>query len=365
MSRTVCVIPLAATLLSLAGFCAVPVQAEQDDPAIDRSNVELVQERYPNRMLKLEREVTLDADNNYVNHGSWTYYDPRQNILAKGSYRFGKRHGVWEMRYTGTAAKRLTDSLRGYSQPILSVAEFDDGVLAGSWVALDSEHRKVFEIPFVDGQRHGLAVWYYPNGRKRTEITYIDGIPEGEHLEFNEKGEVARRILYQRGRRLDTKVEYHRRGQKKSEGTFLFPKVAVKSPDDYSAGRLAVYTTVGQPIRHGSFKSWYENGQINSQAEYNNGVQIGRFLYWHANGQKAVEGYYDDGERVGEWTWYHLNGLKSATGEFADGQPVGEWLWWEESGQLAKQHDFSAQAVAALPDDLPSGSGKEAKPIKP
>src|SRR5262245_2176489 len=36
--------------------------------------VEVIRERYPDGKVRVERQVTLDADGNYVNHGPWKWY---------------------------------------------------------------------------------------------------------------------------------------------------------------------------------------------------------------------------------------------------------------------------------------------------
>src|SRR5690349_15541026 len=38
--------------------------------------VEIVRERYADGKVRIERQVTLDADGDYVNHGAWKQYSP-------------------------------------------------------------------------------------------------------------------------------------------------------------------------------------------------------------------------------------------------------------------------------------------------
>jgi hypothetical protein len=39
-------------------------------PVEDASEMEVIRERFPNGSIRIEREVTQDADGNYINHGS-------------------------------------------------------------------------------------------------------------------------------------------------------------------------------------------------------------------------------------------------------------------------------------------------------
>ena len=54
----------------------------QDDPVEENGAVETFTERYPNGNVKIERQVTLDADGNYVNHGAWKMYNAAGKVVA-------------------------------------------------------------------------------------------------------------------------------------------------------------------------------------------------------------------------------------------------------------------------------------------
>ena len=49
----------------------------------------------PNGNVKIEREVTTDADGNYVNHGAWRMWDDAGKLVAEGRYEMGRRSGQW------------------------------------------------------------------------------------------------------------------------------------------------------------------------------------------------------------------------------------------------------------------------------
>ena len=57
--------------------------------------VEVIRERYPDGKVKVERQVALDANGNYVNHGPWKLYSPSEVVVAEGQYDMGKRVGNW------------------------------------------------------------------------------------------------------------------------------------------------------------------------------------------------------------------------------------------------------------------------------
>src|SRR5690606_4804533 len=73
----------------------VPDKAVVAEDFASDSKVEVIRERYPNRTVKIEREVTQDADGNYVNHGTWKMWDEAGNLVAEGRYFNGQREGIW------------------------------------------------------------------------------------------------------------------------------------------------------------------------------------------------------------------------------------------------------------------------------
>ena len=57
--------------------------------------VEVVRERYPDGKVRIERQVTLNNEGNYVNHGAWKLFSASADVIAEGQYNFGQRVGMW------------------------------------------------------------------------------------------------------------------------------------------------------------------------------------------------------------------------------------------------------------------------------
>ena len=311
-------------------------------PQANSGEPELIQERYPNRAIRIEREVTQDANGNYVNHGAWKMWDQRGNVIAEGQYLDGERDGTWNRWYRSGEADLLTRMpYQQFQGPFISQATFQYGKLDGKWTIYDSKQRKITEWEFTGGKRHGKSVWWYGNGQKMREVTYRDGEIDGEYLEWNQDAKPLVKETYQGGRRLATKVAYHSNQQKKSEGSYLFAKEIEKSGDDWSECKLATYEKQGKDEKHGAWVSWYPTGQKQMDGAYRNDAQVGKFTWWHPNGQKALEGLYDMGKQHGKWVWWHPNGQKAIQGEYVRGNPTGHWSWWNENGKVAQAADMS------------------------
>ncbi len=322
---------------------------------------ELIRERYPNRAIKVEREVTQDVDGNYVNHGSWKMWDLQGSLMVEGQYHYGQRTGVWNRWYRTADAELLkTVPYSLFHGPFISQATFDLDRLDGKWTIYDRHQHKISEWEFVDGERNGNFTWWFPTGQKMRECHFEGGELNGQLLEWGPNSRLVAQETYEHGRKLGPRIEKHRSGGNKSEGLYLFAREIVKTPDDWWNAKPAVYAKQGKDERHGHWVTWYPNGQKQSEGEYDHDVQVGQFSWWFANGQRAIQGQYSDGEQQGKWVWWHENGQKSIQGDYRQGHPVGHWTWWNQDGKVARASELEqgageiVQKPLRLPKPAPS-----------
>ena len=334
-----------------ASLSAQRIEQLLNEPVGEATNgVELVKERYPSGAIKIERELTQDAEGNYVPHGDWRQFDEKGRLLVEGRYDHNRRVGLWRRYYReGEAQLLATSPYKDFSAPFISEATFDNGLLHGKWVITDAKQRKVSEIEFADGRRHGKASWYHPTGTLMSQAEYQAGQIHGDAVKWSAEGEIIGQQAFQNGRRPLTKIEYHSDKSKKSEVLYLSALVQIKTPDDWASCTLATFESVGEDEKHGPFQSWHSNGQISKQGTFENNLPVGKVDYWFANGQKEMEGSFELGKPVGVWTWWHENGQKAITGQYAAGRPTGQWSWWKDTGKLAQRTDLSAQRTARQP----------------
>ena len=60
--------------------------------------------------------------------------------------------------------------------------------------------------------------------------------------------------------------------------------------------------------RNGTWTSWYDNGQKNSEIKYVNGKEDGTYHVWHPNGKPYIKGHYGMGVKIGTWSFYDTLG---------------------------------------------------------
>ena len=136
-----------------------PVVVE-DDLIVDMDgqrgqNDEVVVERYPDNSVKIERQVTLDENENFVSHGVFKAYMSDGRFIGMGHYEMGKKNGKWTRIYTDRESDIIAQhATSGFTAPFTSSATFRDDLLHGNWAVTDSESRPLIHWQFSD---HGLC----------------------------------------------------------------------------------------------------------------------------------------------------------------------------------------------------------------
>ncbi len=325
---------------------------------------ETIRERYKDGKIRIERQVTLDGDQNYVNHGNYTEWSPKGDIVATGTYDMGKRQGAWvKFHQSKDAALFTSQPYARFKAPFQSSVEFKDDKMHGLWTITDADQRVVSQIQLEAGIRNGKATWFHANGQTLYQADYQDGILNGIYLEKTADGKIVRQDSYVDGRRTESAKEYYPSKTLKSEMSFLSPPQIVVTKDDWDASKLATYSSTGEKVKHGSYRTYFDNGQVMTAGTYNRGVLTGTFESWHANGEKAVSGSYVDGSQDGTWNWWHENGMRKATATYKQGKADGEVLAWSETGKrlaspkpepsLTDKAEAEFTATRILPASIP------------
>ncbi|MBS0207625.1 MAG: hypothetical protein JSS27_01600 [Planctomycetes bacterium] len=329
-------------------------------------DVEVVQERYPNRKIKVERQVIRDASGDIVNHGQWTMWSETGRLMVRGECRNGARHGTWVRHFDAGEASCLNNTWgKLFKAPFLATGTFVDGKLTGVWAIVDADERPVARWEYEQGLRHGKSVWYFPDGNAWREVEYRDGEIDGRLIEYSSDKKVVADETYSAGRRRGIKVEWFSPGVKKTQAEFLFALDRTETREDWLAGasETKVIGKDGHDERDGTYTVWYRNGQKAMEGTFRNDEPNGKFSWWHPSGQRAIEGHYTAGQQSDRWQWWYDSGRKQIVGQYTKGEQIGEWSWYNTDGQAtqsivynigagapAVQEDFDSPAMPPVPE---------------
>ena len=235
---------------------------QDEDTESDIQGPETITQRYPNGKPQLIKQVAQDAEGNYYDHGEWKVLNLQGDTLAKGQFYEGVMDGLW-MRYhpQGSGGIFAAKPFNLFKAPFYSTASFSKGELDGVWLLQDAFERKVFEIPYRKGIRHGTAKWWFPNAVVMREVNFKEGLIDGPLREWNDENKLVRYEEFIDGKRIIRQTTFYRPKQRQDENFFLDGKLELSGSDDWWKAQPASFEVTTPRIQHGPALAWYENDQ--------------------------------------------------------------------------------------------------------
>ena len=154
--------------------------------------------------------------------------------------------------------------------------------------------------PYKDGKRHGVSKIYYAdaNGPLLWEFPYVNGLREGVATSYFVEGMVSGTTPYKNGKRDGLKKEYYRNGTLAREKPYVD----------------------GQ--QEGVEKWYYEDGTLRETTSYKNNKRDGPQVSYYANGTIQTEIPYEDDERHGLAKSYDTRGKLNGKALYRKGKLV-------------------------------------------
>ena len=211
----------------------------------------------------------------------------------------GKKHGEWG--YKGTAAQ---DIFYDEFPDLVWAKENLENMKYTPSVMVDYAHGQPKEMTIIDTGFKPLTI-PLKNWKPTLDVIIVEkenGTPQWEY--FLENGKFT----------FDTRRSTFHDGKKKTE------------------------TSYRDLQKHGPYKVFFSNGDLNHITTFQSGKRHGNYVMWYKNGQKEEEGTYKDGELHGKVTNWHKNGQKKHEAEFKNDELVsGSHKRWDEDGNLLKE----------------------------
>lgn len=111
----------------------------------------------------------------------------------------------------------------------------------------------------------------------------------------------------------------------------------------YPSGALGIECGLQNGIKHGSYRTWHENGQIEEQSTYYEGKEHGVTIQYDWNGVPI--GSYTMNYGTGVDLWFCTRGVLSEEREYRDGQRHGYERWWNHDNQTIAQESHFWKGV--------------------
>ena len=102
-----------------------------------------------------------------------------------------------------------------------------------------------------------------------------------------------------------------------------------------SENRLTDGTT--SEVVSGQVKLYGDDGKLQSESNYQEGLVHGFSNSYHSNGVQATKTVFSNGNKAGTETWWGDKGLKSYEASFVNGKMNGLETIWGEDGSISSQ----------------------------
>jgi len=114
----------------------------------------------------------------------------------------------------------------------------------------------------------------------------------------------------------------------------------------YNLGGIMIQeTNYADSVRHGTDKLWYDDGQLKSEGQYENGEPVGKFVSYFQDGKVSIEVAFKEGKKDGEETEYHPNGNKKRVRTFVLGDQEGPQLEFFLNGNPKSEYIYVNNAL--------------------
>ncbi|PIS01899.1 MAG: hypothetical protein COT85_08145 [Chlamydiae bacterium CG10_big_fil_rev_8_21_14_0_10_42_34] len=273
-------------------------------------------EWFQNGQIKIEATVIGGtADVNPGSHEDWLFdhlsqvWDEHGNLIAKIPYEKGMLEGTSVYYYPSGQIEReipfVRNSMQGdvieYTRNgiIKSKTQYKNGIKEGSSLGYFSDGALAWDEDYSGGLIR-TGAYYSKNGELVSEITNAGGFqalyddndaltliefrvgqPEGLVKKFTPYGELHRSYFI-------------RNGKKQGEETEFYLSSEVDQSVKRSQPLPKLVVTWNESTIHGPVKTWYNNGQLQSQREYSNNKKSGSSLAWYRDGSFMLLEEYEE-----------------------------------------------------------------------
>lgn len=284
----------------------------------------------------------------------------------------GKKTGTWKSRFESGNPKSESQYSAG-GNDVTEREWFSNGVLASV-------------VRISGGVYDGNAAQYYTDGRIARKATYKKGVETDKTQVFFHSGGVEFEDDYTL--RSPQRTQFFADGAKRAQGSFVpafgnplpnglwkyylksgkkwltieydYGAIAGKEADacasyggDYALddenrqlGCAVCIVNRQSPLnpkffRHGPWKWWNENGQIETIGSFNRGKLDGDWTYYYPNGSLMLKGTYAMGKKNGEWNGFYEDGSKKFSGKYDNGAESGNWqTFFKGTGAVSSSGAF-------------------------
>lgn len=323
---------------------------------------------------------------NFLLDSLWKFYSEEGNITQEISYKEGLKNGI---RRTFYKDEIIEDYFLNDVRELFTKVYFSDGKLKkivpftggledgtafefnrDSIIILILEYKKGFLLSREhinrkdpNGLKQGLWKVFFINGKVQQEVTYLNDKRNGYLKKYDSTGTLISiekfvndepALFAEELKEYEIRRDYYSDGRVKIEGSYFKNKPDGIRREYDSTGNIVKGYIFGEGVllgegiidaagkKQGSWKEYFETGEILAVGKYINNERTGSWIFYHKNGKVEQKGSFTNkGIPDGEWNYYYESGNLLKKEFYDNGDPEEEYIEYSDSGEVIVKGMFS------------------------
>lgn len=274
-------------------------------------------------------------------HYTMVYDKSDADKAVDGAYKAYFTNGKLEKEYNIRNNKLDGAYKEYYENGIVKIeAQYVLGKLNGTYKKFYKSGRPDMVYQYTNGERDGLCQDFYDEKESYFTQVYKNGVPHGLLERYNKNKVKYATVNFDNGSPVF--AEY-----KNLEG-----KVVYTAADKNGLNLLETYNEYGTRVRsnplnkkgqnHGLVKTYQDYGILESELQYNNGVQDGTNKYYHSNGTLSLQKVTVNDVDEGAYTYYTDAATISMEGIQHEDEGQDDVQTYYPNGKVAKSNFMNA-----------------------
>ena len=237
--------------------------------------------------------------------GYWKTYNEEEVLISEGNRKNFMLDSTWKF-YDNEGELKM-------------IINYKKGKKNGQRITY--REKEVIKENFVDDLKQGTTTYFYPDGNVKKTLFYVDGLENGPAKIYDTSGMIIELITYKKG--------------------FITNRERINRYDS-------------QELKHGKWKTFYEDGSLQSEGNYKHGLKHGYFKEYDIEGNLLTAAKYLNDEKqvnVAELkklevqTEYYPSGKVKVRATYKDDKPEGIWREYNEEGEIEKSYIYKNGVV--------------------
>ena len=197
--------------------------------------------------------------------------------------------------------------------------------------------------------------------KKSMEYNLLNGLKDGKAIIYDSLGNKFGEGSYLNGKQIGKWIYYFLSGNKLAEGNYSKGDESEKGlsgvPKNgrdgiwnfyYENGKINENTHYKDGLQNGARKSYFENGQLNESEDYQNGSLNGIRKVYSEKGFLKEEGNYVNGQVHGLVTFYYENGNKEKEASYLYGKNNGKVVLFYNNGNIKNEYYLKKEKLHGI-----------------